>query len=236
MGRRLTRRKIKQDEFITFMDRVVLWLSANWRQAAMGLGGALALGLLWWGISVATGFRSVAATKALDEAVAILQAPVGQEAPADAKVKFATQRERQAAADKALAKVRRYWFTPQARLARVLQARLAMERGETEKAQKELAAVAARGGKEAVVRLATLDHLRLRLARGENAEVIKELQAMAAGDDKRLPQDQAMLELAKAYQATGNVSEAGKILRQLVEKFPDSPWQREAQKRLSSLS
>lgn len=236
MGRRLTRRQIKQDEFITFMDRVVLWLSANWGQAAMGLGGALALGLLWWGISVATGFRSIAATKALDEAVAILQAPVGQEAPADAKVKFATASERQEAAAKALAKVRRYWFTPQARLARVLQARLAMERGETEKAQKELSTVAARGDKDPVVRLATLDLLRLRLAKGETAPVIEELKAMAAGKDKRLPQDQAMLELAKAYQDAGNSAEAGKILRQLVEKFPDSPWQREAQQRLSSMS
>lgn len=236
MGRRLTRRQIKRDEFITFMDRVVLWLSANWRQAAMGLGGALALGLLWWGVSVATGSRSAAATKALDEAVAILQAPVGQDAPADVKVKFATQSERQAAAATALTKVRRYWFTPQARMATVLQARLAMEKGEVEKAQKELAAIAARGGKDPVVRLATLDLLRLRLARGENAKVIEELKAMASGKDKRLPQDQAMLELAKAYQAAGNAAEAGKILRQLVEKFPDSPWQREAQQRLASLS
>lgn len=234
MGRRLTRKQIKQDEFITIMDRVVLWLSANWRQAAMGLGGAVALGLLWWALSWAAGSRSAAATKALDEAVAIFQAKVGQKATGEAK--FATEDERRAAALKALAKVRHYWFTPQARLARILQARLAMEKGETAKAEKELAAVAARGGKDPVVRLATLDLLHLRLAKGESAQVIKELEAMASGKDKRLPQDEAMLELAKAYQATGNERKAGKILRELLEKFPDSPWQREAQQRFSSLS
>jgi predicted Zn-dependent protease len=236
VGRRLTRKQIKQDEFITLMDRVVGWLSANFRQASLGLGGALLVGLAWWAFTALMGSRTVAATKALDEALAILQAPVGAEAPADAKVKFATQSERQEAAAKALAKVRSYWFTPQARMARVLQARLAAERGDVDGAIRELSAVASHRTPDAAVRLATLDLIHLRLAKGDVAGVIQDLQAMAAGKDKRLPRDQAMFELAAAYERAGKGSEAQKVLRQLVENFPDSPWQREAQQKLAASS
>ncbi|MGC8916438.1 MAG: tetratricopeptide repeat protein [Thermoanaerobaculum sp.] len=236
MGRRLTRRQIKKDEFITLMDRVVHWITANAQQAAIGLGGALVVGLLWWGTTAILGSRTAAATKALDEAVQILQAPVGASAPADAKVKFATENERRDAAAKALAKVRRYWFTPQARMARVLQARLLAEKGDTEGAMRELAAVAASRSTDPAVRAATLDLVRLRLARGDVDGVIKELQAMAAGKDKRLPRDLAMVELADAYVRTGKASEAREVLRKLVENFPDSPYKVEAQQKLSSLS
>ncbi len=236
MGRRLTRRQIKKDEFITLMDRVVHWITANAQQAAIGLGGALVVGLLWWGTTAILGSRTAAATKALDEAVQILQAPVGASAPADAKVKFATENERRDAAAKALAKVRRYWFTPQARMARVLQARLLAEKGDTEGAMRELAAVAASRSTDPAVRAATLDLVRLRLARGDADGVIKELQAMAAGKDKRLPRDLAMVELADAYVRTGKASEAREVLRKLVENFPDSPYKVEAQQKLSSLS
>ncbi|MCS7181506.1 MAG: tetratricopeptide repeat protein [Thermoanaerobaculum sp.] len=236
MGRRLTRKQIKQDEFITLMDRAVHWLTANWRQAALGLGGALALGLLWWGFTLILGSRTAAATKALDEAVQILEAPVGAEAPPEAKLKFSTVSEQQEAAAKQLAKVRKYWFTPQARMARVLQARLALERGDAETALRELAAVAASGGTDPAARMATLDWVRLRLSRGDVDGVVRDLERMAAGKDQRLPRDLAMFELAKAYERAGKYSQAQEVLRKLVENFPDSPFRVDAQQKLSSLS
>lgn len=236
MGRRLTRRQIKQDEFITLMDRMVHWLTANWRQAVIGLGGALAVGVLWWGFTMILGSRTAAATRALDEAVQILEAPVGASAPADAKVKFATQSERQEAAARALAKVRRYWFTPQARMARVLQARLAAEKGDLDGAIRELAAVASGRAADPSVRAATVDLVRLRLAKGDVDGVIKDLEAMAAGKDKRLPRDMAMFELAKAHERAGKTAQAQDVLRKLVENFPDSPYKVEAQQKLASLS
>lgn len=236
MGRRLTRRQIKKDEFITLMDRMVHWLTENWRQAIIGLGGALAVGLLWWAFTLILGSRTAAATRALDEAVQIMEAPVGAGAPADAKVKFANERERQEAAAKALAKVRRYWFTPQARMARVLQARLALEKGDAEAAMRELAAVASHRAADPAVRAATLDLMRLRLASGQVEAAISDLEAMASGKDKRLPQDMAMFELASAYERVGKVQQAQELLRKLVENFPDSSYRVEAQRRLSSLS
>ncbi len=236
MGRRLTRKQIKKDEFITLMDRAVHWLTENWRQAAIGLGGALAVGLLWWAFTMILGSRTAAATRALDEAVQILEAPVGAGAPAEAKLKFASESERQEAAAKALAKVRRYWFTPQARMARVLQARLAAEKGDGEGAMRELAAVASHRAGDPAVRVATLDLLRLRVATGQVQAAIGDLEAMAAGKDKRLPQDMAMFELASAYERAGKVPQALEILRKLVENFPDSPYRVEAQRKLSSLS
>jgi TolA-binding protein len=45
-----------------------------------------------------------------------------------------------------------------------------------------------------------------------------------------------MYQLATAYQQAGQLAEAQKVLRKLVETFPDSPWQRDAQQLLASLS
>lgn len=236
MGRRLTRRQIKKDEFITLMDRMVHWLTQNWRQAALGLGGALAVGLLWWAFTMILGSRTAAATRALDEAVRVMEAPVGAAAPAEAKLKFASEKERQEAADRALARVRGFWFTPQARMARVLQARLLAEKGDLEGAMRELSAVASHRAADPAVRAATLDLLRLRLATGQVEAAIADLEAMASGKDKRLPQDMAMFELGGAYERAGKIAQAQEILRKLVENFPDSPYKVEAQRKLSSLS
>lgn len=235
MGRRLTRKQIKRDQFVSLVDRVFHWLGQNWRQAATGLGGVLAVALVWWGVTAVLGSRSNAAAQAMAQALETYAAPVGSAASADATVKFATDSERLAAAEKAFQAVKsRYWLTPQARVAALFLARISVDRGDQAQAIKLLGDITSRRTGDPVVRLAMLDLIRLRLAKGEGMQLVAELEGMASGKDPRLPRDAALFQLGRVWEGEGKPEEANKLYRKLVEEFPDSPYRSEAQQRLAS--
>jgi predicted Zn-dependent protease len=235
VGRRLTRKQIKKDQFVSFVDRGMHWLNQNWRQAAIGLGVVLALALIWWGVSAYLAGRTADASQAMTKALEIYQAPVGSSAPAGAAVTFATDAARLDAAQKAFQGVKsHYWLTPQARMAELFLARVAVDRGDQAKALEILTDLTSRHSSDPIVRLAMLDLVRLRVARGEGLQLVGQLEAMAAGKDPRLPRDAALFQLAEIWNHEGKQDEAGKLLRKLVEDFPDSPYRLEAQQRLSS--
>ncbi len=237
MARRLTRKQIKQDDFITFFDTVMHWLGQNWRQAAIGFGGALLVGLVWWGVNGFLGSRSDAASAALATAVDTYEAPVGSAAAADAKLKFNTDAERLAAAEKAFQSVvSSYWLTPQVKVAKLYLARIAADRGDLAGAIQQLTALSSRHSADPVVRLAMLDLVTLRIAKGEGQQMVGDLEAMADGKDPRLPRDVALFELARVWERAGKPDEAGKAYRKLVENFPESPYVYEAKQRLAAAS
>jgi len=237
VGRRLTRKQIKKDQFVTFMDRAAHWMGQNWRQAAIGLGGAVALALVYWGATALFAARRDAASAALTRALATYNAPVGSEAPADAKLSFATRSERLDAAEKAFKTVTsRYWLTTPARYAKIYLARIAVDRGDTDAAVRILGALASRRTSSPIVRIATLDLFRLRVAKGEGPQIVPELEAMISGKDPRLPRDVAMFELARMWEREGKPGEAATLYRKLIEDFPESPYRGDAQQRLASVS
>ena len=237
MGRRLTRKQIKQDQFISLFDRFVHWAQENWREALIGLAVVVGAAIVWWGASAVLGSRTEAAAGALAEAVTQYTAPVGGAAPADAKIKFATDSERLATAERAFQQVKsRYWLTPQARIASFYLGRIALDRGDQTRAMRLLAEVASRRTNDPAVRLATLTLVQLRIEKGEAAQVASELEAMASGKDPRLPRDIAVYELARLWEHEGKPDEANKLYRKLVEDFPESAYRIEAQQRLAAAS
>jgi tetratricopeptide (TPR) repeat protein len=237
VGRRLTRKQIKRDEFVTFVDRIIQWMSANWRRAAVVLGVVVGLGLAYWGVTAALGSRASSASAALDRALEIYEAPVGAAAPADAKLKYDTEKAKLDAAEKAFARVgSRYWLTPQARTAKLYLARIAAQRGDVDAAIRTLGELAARHGESPVVRVAMLDLIDLRIAKSDALSLVPQLEAMVAGKDSRLPPDLALYLLARIAERSGKQEEAKRSLQQLVKDYPDSPYRNEAQQRLSALS
>jgi len=228
---------MKQDEFISAVDRVIHWIGANWRQAAIGIGCAFAVGLVYWGVSAFLAGRTEAASDAMEHALEVYSAPVGSAAPADAKVKFATDAERLDVAEKAFREIRsRYSLTPQARLAALCLAHIAYERGDQAGAIRALGAIASKRSSDPIVRTAMLDLVRLRIAKGEGLQLTKELEEMASGRDPRLPRDVAVWELAQVWDHEGKPDEAAKMYRDLVENFPDSMYRYDAQQHLPASS
>lgn len=238
MGRRLKRKQIKRDQFITFVDRAMAWMGQNWRTASIVIVGAVALGLLYWGVTLLVASRGGAAAHALSEAVATFAAPVGDTSQGGGDgPRFSTNVERLDAAEKAFRRVSsRYRFTVPGRTARLYLARVAEERGDVDGAIRMLSELADKRSDNPVVGLATLDLLRLRLARGEGRQLVKELEAMASGKDPRLPRDLALFQLAQLWEREGNAEEAVRLYRKLTEDFPESPYKFEAQQRLNAAS
>jgi predicted negative regulator of RcsB-dependent stress response len=237
VARRLTRKQIKQDQFVTLVDRIAHWMGHNWRQAAMGLGGAVALALVYWGVSALLAARGDAASAALTKALETYEAPVAAEKPEGATLSFATRTERLDAAEQAFRRVTsKYWLTTPARYAKIYLAHIAADRGDTDTAVRLLGEVASRRSSSVIVRVATLDLVRLRVAKGEGAQLVPELEAMIAGKDPRLPRDVAMYELARMWEKEGNSGEAARLYRKLIEDFPESPYRGDAQQRLTSVS
>ncbi len=237
MGRRLTRKQIKNDQFVTLVDRWAHWMGQNWKQAAIGLGGAIVLALLYGAVASLVGARSTAAATALSAAIETYAAPVGSAAPADGKIKFGTDAARLDAAEKAFkALASNYWLTSQARYAKLYLAHIAADRGDTAAAVRMLGELASRHTDNPIVRIATLDLIRLRVAKGEGQQLVGELEAMIAGKDPRLPRDVAMFELARMWEKEGKPAEAARLYRKLVDDFPESPYRNDAQQRLTAAS
>ena len=237
MGRRLTRKQIKKDEFISLVDRGIHWMGGNWRQAAIGLGAVLGIALAYWGVTAFLGSRKDAAAQAIAQALETYQAPVGGAAQADAKVKFATDAERLAASEKAFQAVKsRYWLTPQASVAELFLARIAADRGDQTQAVRLLGEITSHRSSDPVVQLAMLDLIRIRVAKGEGMQLVKELESMVAGKDPRLPRDAALYQLARVWEQAGKPEEASKLYRKLVEEFPESPYRLDAQQRIAASS
>lgn len=95
-----------------------------------------------------------------------------------------------------------------------------------------------------VVRRAGADSLYGRMARmgkadtqigaGQIEAAIGTWKELAASTDVELPKDAILMELAKAYQATGNVDEARKAFTQIVDEHPASPYAADARAELGS--
>lgn len=237
MGRRLTRKQIKQDEFLSFFDQWMHWLGENWKQAAIGIGGAVVLVLLVLGGKAILAGRSDAASLALGKALGMYGAPVGKDAPATATVKYASDTERLDAAERAFAAVKsKHWMTKEATIAKLFLAKIAADRGDKDRAIKELTEIAGKRSDDTVVRLAMLALVRLRLDKGEGPTLVKDLEAMAAGSDPRLARDVALYQLGQVWERQGKPEEASKVYKRLVDDFPESPYRSEAQQRMGSAS
>jgi len=228
---------MKQDEFVSLVDRGVQWMGENWRRAAIGFAGAIGVALLYWGATALLASRASSAAKALNQAMTTLQAPTGAEAAEATGTTFATDAERLDAAEKEFSRISsRYWLTPQAHVAKLYLARISVDRGDMDRGLRQLADLTSNKSDDAVVRMAMLDLVNLRLARNEGYLVAPDLEAMAAGRDPRLPRDTAMFFLAEVRSQEGKPQEAAELYRKLTQDFPESGYRYEAQQRLTSSS
>jgi tetratricopeptide (TPR) repeat protein len=95
--------------------------------------------------------------------------------------------------------------------------------------------VASRAGSTSVYgRMAQLGKADTQSRAGQLNEAIATWKTLASSTDENLPKDAILMELGKAYQASGNQDEARKAFTQIVDEHPTSPYSAEARAALGS--
>ena len=222
MGRRITRKQLKQDEFVSTADTFIRWFLDNWRPFAFGLGAVCLLIVAWWTVGRWSASRADQASLELHQAVVAFDEASQGGDPAAAEQNLQSYIDDHGRDD-------------QADTARVYLARLKMDRKDMEGARDLLVEVTGRHREDAVGRVAMLDLVHLKVASGQGAEVAPELEMMALGQDPRLPRDVALWELGELYRAEDNPDQARTYYQRLVDEFPESPYRGFASQRLNEL-
>ncbi len=225
MGRRITRKQLKEDEFVSTMDHLIRRVGEYWKQALAALGAVLVIVFVWWMIGQWSGKQADAASGKLNQAVTAYQEAVAQGGDgdlADAEAGFA-------------AVIEEYGRTDQAEVAKLYQARIQLGRGETDSARATLVHLVSRHKDDAIGRLAALDLVRLRTASGQGAEVAAELEKMVVGRSSQLPRDVALFELGEVFIAEHKPDQAREYFQKLVDEFPESAYVAQARQRLGEL-
>ena len=216
MGRRITRKQLKQDdEFVSAAEWIFRWIADNRRQLMAAIGAVFAAAILWWGVNAWMGSRTDDASLLLYHAVRTFEGDA-------AEIEFQQV-------------VESYGGSDQADMAKLYLARIALSRGQTDEARTIFVDLSQKNGNNVIGRLATLDLIDLRIASGQIAEVTGELESMIVGQDGGLPRDAALYKLGEVLADSGDPERARTYFERLVEEFPESPYLMNARLRLNEL-
>ncbi len=222
MGRRITRKQLKQDEFVSAGETIIRWFMENWRPFVFGLLAVCLLIVAWWTVGRWSSSRAEQASYELHQAVmAFDEAMAGGDA-ATAQDQLQTYIDDHGRSD-------------QADMARVYLARMMMDQSDLEGARALLVEVSGRHESDLVGSVATLDLVRLQEASGEATAVAEELEGIVVGQDSRLPRDVALWELGELFVRQDEPDRARVYFQQLVDEFPESPYRGRASQRLTEL-
>lgn len=229
MGRRITRKQLKQDdEFVSAAEWIFRWVADNRRALTAAIGAVLTAAVVWWGVNAWMGTRTDDASLLLYHAVQTFEgdAVSGSLVPGG---------DVDAAETEFLQVIDSYGRSDQADIARLYLARIALSRGETDEARSTFVELSQKHGDDVIGRLASLDLIDLRIASGQAAEVAGELEAMVVGQNAGLPRDAALYKLGEVFISSGEPERARSYFERLVEEFPESPYLMNAQLKLNEL-
>jgi len=180
----------------------------------------------------------------LAEAMVIYEAPVqapippvdatSTAAPAQTPGTYPTERAKlEAALPKFLAAADASPGSGPGRLARFNAASVLIALGRFDEARAQYEQLA--GGNDLVARGAALGRAQAQIRAGQFDPAIESLKALSTQTTSDLPVDGVLMELAKAYRASGKVDDARKTLTEIVEKHAESPFAAEARTELDKL-
>ena len=222
MGRRITRKQLKQDEFVSAGETIIRWFMGNWRPFVFGLVAVCLLIVAWWTVGRWSSSRAEQASYELHQAVTAFDEAMAGGDAATAQDQLQTYIDEHGRSD-------------QADMARVYLARMMMDQSDLEGARALLVEVSGRHESDLVGSLATLDLVRLQEASGERSKVAEELEGIVVGQDSRLPRDVALWELGELFVRQDEPDRARVYFQQLVDEFPESPYRGRASQRLTEL-
>jgi hypothetical protein len=231
--------QIKQDELASGLERAMAWLAAHRDEVRIGAGVLVVLLAAGGAFAYFQGQRAREADRALQDALAMFEAPVAAEAPLGADKPggqvFATAEDKYKTAAAAFEGVdRRFGSSSVGLRARYYAALSRIELGQYDEAEKALKELQGRGsGLEPELARVALAGLYRRSGKVDQA--VEAYRGLATNPAANVPRDFALLSAAQALEDAKRWAEARAAYRQLVEDFPASVYATEARQRAEFL-
>lgn len=239
MNQRLNRKDMKRDEFAAAVGKSVEYAGSHARGILLAIAGVLVLVVAGVGIWAFLQHRSSQANEALAEAMEVYRAPVeatGARPDDPDDPSFPDEAARRARAKERFEAVREdYGGTDAGQVAGIYLAQIAVQEGQLDRARELWEEIVEASGDHVLAQQARINLIRLDLAAGKTEAVVTDLRGMLEREDPPLPRDAVLFELASALEQAGRGAEAIPHYRQIVEEFPQSPFQGDAQQRLAAL-
>jgi TolA-binding protein len=245
--KRTERHHLKENEFAEWLLEAKSWYEANSRTVSyLSMAAALVL-VAVLGTMAFRQMNAGKASSALAEALSLAEAPVLPPAPAEAGKApvqrpgtFPTDRARlEAALPKLLAVADAYPTSDAGMMARYRAAAAMVTLGRTPEGIQNYKQVVdkGRGAYQAMARLGIAE---AQMMAGQTSQAIASFKDLAASKSDDVPLDGVLMQLGRAYRAAGNVEEAKKTFKRVVDEFPQSPYapaaRREAEGDAASLA
>jgi len=238
--KRELRREIKQDEFASWLEKVIGWGTEHRDEVRIGVGVAVVLLAAFGALAYFHGHRTREADRAYQEALATFHAPVSTELPAGADRPggqvFATAEDKYKTAAAAFEGVdRRYGSTDVGRRARYYAALSRIELGQYAEAEKTLRGLQGEGDDGLIPDLSRMALAGLYRRSGETDRAVEAYRGIVSSPETSLPRDYALQCLAGTLEDAGRNVEARAAYRELVEEFPGSVYTATARARADYL-
>ena len=243
MSERLTQKEIKhdirEDEVLHYINQTLGWVIANFRKLLAGVAALVVLVLLvvFWGHLQDK--KNDAASKALGDAIRIVQAPILEvgATPDDADTpSFPDEASRGSKAKTLLEVVRNdYSGTGPAYAAAVHLGRLELEAGNPEGARTLWNEYLKNSDDDMVAISVKVGLLTLDRDAGNGDAVLTELQGELENSRALLPRDIALYQLGLTFEELDRADEALETFRRLGDEHPESPFARRAQAKIREL-
>jgi tetratricopeptide (TPR) repeat protein len=236
--RRITRKEMNRDDFVSAMGRFSIWMEDHVKEALLIGGGVLAVAIGSIVLVQYTGQRELKASALLGRGLEILHAPLrGAANPGTVPSGFATEPEKlNAALVQFDSLLQTYPRSRSGRLALYYKGLVLQGLGRNPESLKSLQEFLDADPKNYAAPMARATMARIWESTGERQKALDTYEALSRDTSGAYPPDAALFEMARCLEGMGKKDEARKVYERVAREFPESDYSREAQDKLKQSS
>jgi tetratricopeptide (TPR) repeat protein len=239
-SRRVTRKQMRRDEFVTAVGRLTAWMEGHARETLIGIGATVLIAVGVVLVFRFLGQREENASLLLARGVEMLHAPVGAAGSPPGSPggpTYASEEEKQRAVqDQMDAVLQTYPRSEAARLATYYKGLSLASSGKPREAAESLRSFLEANPESFVAPMARMALAQALEASGERDKALAIYEDLSRHPKGNYPAEAALLEMGRCLEREGKVDEARKVYERITREHPGSDYSREADQRLKELS
>ena len=238
-SRRITRKEMKRDEFVSAMGKFTLWLEEHVKETLFLAGAAVAVVIGSIFLVQYLNQREAKASVLLDRGLEMLHAPVKGDgsAPSPGGLSYASEQEKfQAAIAQMDSLIQSYPRSRSGRFALYYKGLALDAMGRSQDALKTLSEFLEASPDNYAAPMAQAAMARMLQSTGQSQKALEILERLSKQTSGAYPAQAALMEMGRCLESMGKKDDARKVYERLTKEFPDSDYSREAQERMKALS